>query len=227
MLMAPDHPRTRRVALGTIGLCLLVVAVLGTAVALTWTPLLRLDDVVSRALYVGDDRPDQLALLLQVLTGPGLSVFRAVVYLPVLIWLLVRRRWWTAGWVALATLGVGLVVLALKELEGRGRPDFLGGGAGYDSYSFPSGHSAGIACLVTAALVLGWPLLTGLARRWWAIAGVALVLLVGATRMWLGVHFLSDVVAGWSVGIAWTVLAAFLLGGLPGGPAALESRGAP
>ena len=55
-------------------------------------------------------------------------------------------------------------------------------------------------------------------------AGVLLVLVVGLTRMWLGVHFLSDVVGGWSLGLGCTVLVATLLGGLPGHRAALPRR---
>ncbi len=104
------------------------------------------------------------------------------------------------------------------------RPDFDDGGARYESLSFPSGHSSGIATLVTVALVLAWPLLDRGARRWWLALGVALVLLVGLTRMWLGVHYLSDVVGGWSLGVAWSLGLALLLGGLPGGRAALRPR---
>jgi undecaprenyl-diphosphatase len=54
---------------------------------------------------------------------------------------------------------------------------------------------------------------------------LVLVLLVGLTRMWLGVHFLSDVLGGWSLGVAWTLLTALAFGALPGGRAAL--RGTP
>ena len=53
------------------------------------------------------------------------------------------------------------------------------------------------------------------------MAGVVLVLVVGATRVWLGVHHPSDVLAGWSLGVGWTLLVALVAGGLPGGRAAL------
>jgi undecaprenyl-diphosphatase len=59
---------------------------------------------------------------------------------------------------------------------------------------------------------------------------MCLVVLVGLTRMWLGVHYLSDVLGGWALGVGWSVLVATLLGGLPGGRAALpppERAGAP
>ena len=112
----------------------------------------------------------------------------------------------------------------LKELFGRIRPDFDEGGARLESLSYPSGHSSGIATLVTVELVLLWPLL---ARRWRStclVLGAALVALVGLTRLWLGVHFLSDVLGGWALGVAWSLLVATLLHGLPGDRAALPPR---
>jgi undecaprenyl-diphosphatase len=55
------------------------------------------------------------------------------------------------------------------------------------------------------------------------LAGVVLVVVVGLSRVWLGVHYLSDVVGGWSLGIAWTLATALLFGALPGGRAALPT----
>ena len=204
--------------------CAVVVGLLGWAVTAGWSPLLRLDRAVSTALYAGDDRSRLAETVLQVLTAPGLSAVRAVVFLPVLAWLVLRRAWWTAAWVAVAAGLAGLVNGALKELFGRQRPQFAEGGARLESLSFPSGHSAGIAALVTVALVLAWPLLAPAARRLWVAAAAGMVLLVGGTRMWLGVHHLSDVVAGWACGLGWTLLVALLFGALPGGRAALRER---
>ena len=65
---------------------------------------------------------------------------------------------------------------------------------------------------------------SGRARRLWPAVGVLLVVVVGCSRMWLGVHYLSDVVAGWSLGVAWALLTAVLFGALPGGRAALPAR---
>jgi undecaprenyl-diphosphatase len=159
-----------------------------------------------------------------VLTEPGASVFRFVVLLPVLVWLVVRRAWWTAGWVLTAAVLVGPLTTLLKDLVGRVRPPFPNGGERLNTLSFPSGHSAGIATLVTVALVLAWPRLGPVARRISLAVGIALVVLVGLTRIWLGVHYLSDVVAGWAFGLAWTLTVALLFGALPGGRAALPPR---
>jgi membrane-associated phospholipid phosphatase len=210
-------PVTRRFGppLAVVGLCAAVLALLGTGVRTGATALFDLDSSVSRAVYAGDDRPVALTVLLEVLTAPGLSLVRYALAVPVLVWLARRRAWRTVVWVVVAAVFVRHVTSALKEYFDRVRPPFEDGGADYGSLSFPSGHSSGIATLVTIGLVLAWPRLAPRARRLWATAGVLLVLLVGATRMWLGVHYLSDVLAGWALGVGWTVLTAVLLGVLP------------
>jgi membrane-associated phospholipid phosphatase len=211
-------------AVATVAGCLVLLALLGAGVRTNFGPQLRLDGVVSEALYAGDHRAVALNDLLAVLTAPGLSWFRFVVFLPVLVLLARRRAWWTVAWVLTAIALIGPVNTLLKHYFGRVRPDFAQGGARLDSLSFPSGHSSGIATLVTVALVLAWPLLAARARHWALAAGVTLVLLVGLTRMWLGVHFLSDVVGGWSLGVAWTLLTALLFGAFAEGRASLRPQ---
>jgi undecaprenyl-diphosphatase len=212
---------TRRPVLLVLAAACAVLVLLGVGVLTRFGPQLRLDTAASAALYVGDRRPGWLYVLLLVVTSPGLTAFRAVVYLPVLAWLGLRRRWATMLWVAVAVLLIGPLTAGLKEAFGRLRPQFAGGGARLASLSYPSGHSSGIATLVTVALILAWPLLRPAARRWWLLAGAVLVVVVGLSRMWLGLHYLTDVVGGWALGIAWSLAVAWVLGGLPGGRAAL------
>jgi undecaprenyl-diphosphatase len=207
---------------GTAAACLVVVALLGYGVRTDFGPQLRLDGIVSDALYAGDHRAVPLSDLLAVLTAPGLSWFRFIVFLPVLVLLLRLRAWWTAAWLVTAVVLIGPLTGLLKIYFGRVRPDFAEGGARLESLSYPSGHSSGIATLVTVALIMAWPLLAGRARHWALAAGVLLVLLVGLTRMWLGVHFLSDVVGGWALGVGWSLLTALLFGALAEGRAALR-----
>jgi undecaprenyl-diphosphatase len=217
-------PSVRGAALAALVVAALVVALLGWAVTSTAAPLLGVDRSVSLALYAGDDRPGWLTALLLVATAPGSAVLRYVAYLPVLAWLAVRRRWWTAAWVGTAVLLVSPLTTLLKDAVGRVRPQFSAGGARYESLSYPSGHSSGVATLVTVGLLLAWPLLAPRARRFWLAAGLALAVLVGLTRMWLGVHFLTDVVGGEALGVGWSLLVALAFGGLPGGRAALDGR---
>ena len=207
-----------------VGGSAVVVALLAWAVTAGLAPLLDADRAVSDALYAGDGRSRWLEVLLQVATAPGLSASRAVVLLPVLVWLVLRRAWWTAAWVLVAAAGIGPLTTLLKDAVGRLRPQFADGGAGYASFGYPSGHASGIVTLVTIVLVLAWPLLGPSARRAWLALGAALVLLVGLTRLWLGVHWLSDVLGGWALGLGWTLLVVLLFGALPGHGAALGPR---
>lgn len=200
-----------------------LVAVLGLGVRYDFAPQMEVDAAVAETMYAGDDRARSLDWLLEVLTAPGLSVFRIVLAVPVFVVLVRRGAMRLAGWLMAAVVLVAPLTSLLKEYFGRLRPDFDAGGARYESLSYPSGHSSGIATLVAVAVILAWPLLSIVARRAWLAAGVALVLLVGLTRMWLGVHYLSDVLGGWSLGLSWTLLTALLLGALPGGPAALRT----
>src|SRR4051794_7964485 len=214
----------QRAALIAAVACVTVVAVLGLGVATHFGRQLRLDAAVSRALYAGDSRSAAVNDLLQVLTAPGLTVFRVVVLLPAVVWLVLRRFWWTVAWVLTAIVLVAPLTTAIKELVGRVRPDFVNGGARLESLSFPSGHSSGSATLVTVVLVLAWPLLGRTGRRVCLALGIALAVLVGLTRMWLGVHFLSDVLGGWAFGVAWTLTVALAFDALPGGRTALPVR---
>lgn len=226
MTLPPDGRTTvpRRGALATVVTGCVLLGLLGLGVATDFGPQMTVDAELSEAVYAGDGRAGLLDGLLETLTAPGLTVFRAAVFLPVVVWLMVRRAYATVLWVLPAVLLIAPVTELLKNTFGRVRPDFDDGGARYESLSFPSGHSSGIATLVTVGLVLAWPLLARGARRWWLALGIALVVLVGLTRMWLGVHYLSDVVGGWSLGVAWSLGLALLAGGLPGGRAALRPR---
>jgi membrane-associated phospholipid phosphatase len=224
-----DHPVepsfvSRTHAVAVVAACFTVVALLGVGVLTRFAPQMDLDGAVSEAMYAGDDRATSLDGLLRVLTEPGVTLFRVAVFLPVVVVLLVRRALLTAAWVAVPVLTIGPLNTLLKETFGRVRPDFDEGGARLDSLSYPSGHSSGIATLVTVGLLLLVPLVTRrVLRHVVVVLGLALVLLVGLTRMWLGVHFLSDVVGGWSLGLGWSLLVITVLGGLPGHRAALPA----
>ena len=217
-------PRSRWTVVGAVAVCLLIVLLLGLGVRFAFGSQLRLDAALSPLLYAGDGRSALVNGLLQALSVPGLAAVRLVVVVPVLVVLGRRRAWRTAAWVVVAVAAVSPITTVVKNVVGRPRPQFANGGAHLQSLSFPSGHSSGIATAVVVGLVLAWPRLAGGRRRLWLAIGLALVVVVGFSRMWLGVHYLSDVVAGWSLGIAWTLLTALLFGALPGGRAALPAR---
>lgn len=101
--------------------------------------------------------------------------------------------------------GAGLIVIATKSVVGRDRPPTPFAIITEGGFSFPSGHATGIAVvtLLSAWLLTRW-LVTSWAGRvamWAAVACAAGA--VGFSRVYLGVHYVSDVLAGWLLGAAW------------------------
>jgi undecaprenyl-diphosphatase len=125
-----------------------------------------------------------------------------------------RRRRNATVWAFVAVVGIGqlLLVNGLKLIVDRDRPDVLRVVEAAGS-SFPSGHSAAAAATwATVALILG----RGASRQVRALLAGAAVLIavaVATTRALLGVHWLTDVVAGLTVGWGWFLLVAVVFGG--------------
>ncbi|MBC8056817.1 MAG: phosphatase PAP2 family protein [Rhizobiales bacterium] len=112
------------------------------------------------------------------------------------------RRWLAIGWVA-AVAGNALLNVTLKQVFARVRPVHDDGLVLAHGFSFPSGHSSGA---VVAYGMLAYVLLRYLPLRWhlpMVLASVALAFSIGASRMFLRVHFASDVIAGFASGSAW------------------------
>jgi len=123
----------------------------------------------------------------------------ATILFPVagLIWIFGREPWKISAWKAglalvLGTFLTGLLKLAFKRRRPEGRWgvfDRL-----VDPHSFPSGHANRVAILAVLATVYGAPLI-GAVVGVWALA-------VGLSRVILGMHYLSDILAGWLTGVA-------------------------
>jgi membrane-associated phospholipid phosphatase len=147
---------------------------------------------------------DRLMLLASTL-GSGLWVTPIDVLVCAV--LLFRRRWIDALFWTLATGGASLINMLAKHSYGRIRPDLWPSLAPETSFSFPSGHAMQSMALAAGLIVLLWPT----AARWWVVLlGATFTLLVGTSRVYLGVHFPSDVLAGWAASLAWTVGLSFL-----------------
>ena len=121
--------------------------------------------------------------------------------------LVARRRWAELGVLLAGMVLIKLGVLGLKDMVDRPRPE--GGLVGTSGSSFPSGHAAYSTFYVWLAVTIVMRLRPGMARGAALVAaGVALTALVGLSRVYLGVHFLSDVSGGWALGAAAFALAA-------------------
>lgn len=144
-------------------------------------------------------------------TALGSSIVLAVIGLMVsfLLWHLGKRLHVAMIW--LACTGSLVLNQTLKAAFGRARPDVFEWLVDVGHLSFPSGHAMNSMVFYTVtAYAIGHVVGPGPARR--AIYAIAAVLIgvIGWTRMYLGVHFPSDVIAGYTVGYAWATLCAVL-----------------
>ena len=187
--------------------CLVVLAVLAVMVKLHTAPLDALDRGIGdgpQAWTAEHQRAFEVLDAIELTFGTlPLTVLTVVVTL----FLLVRRHYRAALWSAGVMIAASLTTYSLKRYFQRDRPVWQDPVHTLDSYSFPSGHSSGIASAMGVAIVLTLifvrrrSLRRGLIGFW-----VFLVVLVGLDRIFLGVHNLSDVLAGFAVGFFWVLI---------------------
>jgi membrane-associated phospholipid phosphatase len=156
------------------------------------------DQLILQFLHAhGSSGQDALALWLARAGGP---LWAPVVPALILLGLLLARQKRAAAFFGLAVIGSGLLNLFAKYLLARTRPTLWESIAPETSYSFPSGHAMAAAALAAAVAVLLWPS----RGRWLAIGlGAAWALSMGWSRTYLGVHYPSDVLAGWLGSLGW------------------------
>ena len=108
----------------------------------------------------------------------------------------------------IAIIGSALLNLGAKQLFARVRPTLWESIAPESTFSFPSGHAMGSITLAMVLVLLAWHT----RWRWWVAAPMAaFVAMVGLSRVYLGVHYPSDILAGWAAASAWTVTAYLLV----------------
>jgi undecaprenyl-diphosphatase len=129
---------------------------------------------------------------------PGLAIITLVAVAACLR----ARRALDATFLVVAVLGAAVLNPLVKEAFRRARPALWTSIAPEHSYSFPSGHASGSAALACALV-----LVTRQQRWGWIVAVLAPLgaFTIGVSRMYLGVHYPSDVLAGWTFGVAWAL----------------------
>ncbi len=178
-------------------------------VRLSWHPLERVDrgaaDSLNR-LAAGN------SALVAVLKGISQLGGGAVLWWLVIvgaIGLLLRRQALLAAYIVVTGLGALALDPTLKLLVGRLRPMVAEPVATAPGNSFPSGHALGSIVAYGALLLVFLPIIPRRFRGATIAATVALVVAIGFTRVGLGVHYVSDVVAGWLLGVAWLGVTAY------------------
>jgi undecaprenyl-diphosphatase len=172
------------------------------------------DEGVLMALRTGDPAdpigPRWLEATVVEITALGGFGVLALVTLIAIGYVLVQGKWGAALMLLVATLGGTAISEGLKIGFARPRPDLVAHAVDVTSMSFPSGHAmlSAVTYLTLGALLAR----THAKRRERAYilsAAVMLTLLIGASRVYLGVHWPTDVLAGWCLGAAWALLCWF------------------
>jgi len=205
-----DRRLVLRLVLGLAALVVLGVPFLLLALLVRdkWSPLIDFDTSVANHLHTVALHNSWLVTLLEVVSDVFDPITFRVVTTAAAALLLWRGRRRLALWTLLTIWGAALLGVLLKTLVGRARPDLVDAVATAPGRSFPSGHALNsmVGCAVLLLLV------TPLLRRPWRVVAIAVAILiplvVAFARVGLGVHYLSDVVAGQLLGLGWVVLTA-------------------
>lgn len=170
----------------------------------SWAPLSRLDGGVAADLNAWISESPRAVTALRTITDLGGTEAAVLIFTLTTLFLLIRGQRRLAAFTATAGLGLPLLGPLTKALVDRARPVVDSPVVDTPSNaSFPSGHS--LTGLVTFGVLL-LLVLPGVRRRArpWLIAATALIVVaIGFTRLALGVHFVSDVLAGWALGAGW------------------------
>lgn len=125
--------------------------------------------------------------------------------IAVMLW---RRRVHAAAFVAVTIGGAALLNLILKLLFQRQRPELWQQIITETSFSFPSGHAMASSALAFCLIVLAWRT----RYRWWVVgAALTYVVIIGFSRLYLGVHYPTDVIGGWLASLTWVTLCTAVL----------------
>lgn len=196
-------PRSRRIAI-LVGLLAADLVALANVVEdyATGDPIVRWDVSFARWLY--EHSNPTLVEAAKIVTWLGNGLFLAALVGWLVVALLRRNRVNEALLITIAFVGSQIVNALLKLAFHRARPELAF--VNLDTYSFPSGHATGAAAVYT---LLAWLALLRarytLSRVLIVISTVLVIAAVGFTRLYLGAHYLSDVLAGTTAGLAWAL----------------------
>jgi undecaprenyl-diphosphatase len=203
-LLDPSRHEARAIALTAVvlvGAAWLFFGVLEDVV--NGDPLLLADSAIYRALQDLRTTPGNAVMI--AITELGDTKVVVVVMIVVLLWLLWKRAWRTAAYWLVAIAGASALNTVIKVALHRARPGELLY-PGWSAFSFPSGHSTVnvvlygfLAFLIAREIRPAWRLAV-------ALGAATLIFLIAFSRLYLGAHWLSDVLGGLAFGSAWLAL---------------------
>ncbi|MDB5163013.1 MAG: acid phosphatase [Candidatus Saccharibacteria bacterium] len=197
---------------------------LGLAFVLFWTPIIVFVKLADEVL---ENEPIHIEIVLlnyiHSLSTPFLDGFflfittignvESILPITILIlaYIIYRKQRLNALIVLFGVGGAALANFLLKLIFHRDRPAFWQSAITETGYSFPSGHAMVSCALVLCLIVILWNTKWRLTA---IIAGASTIILIGLSRLYMGVHYPTDVLAGWSVSIAWVLIVTVIAKGL-------------
>ena len=209
----PDSVRNRLDPTSRYGLRLTLIAIATVLVAVPFSfllfqvlrhgPVARFDENAAASLHQAAAERPWLATSLKTVTQLGKPLFLGIATAAGAVYATWRGRRRLALYLVVTVIGGGLVDTAVKVLVDRPRPDIEDALVFASGKSFPSGHAMSSMVAYGALLLVFLPAFQGRWRLVPVVAACALVLLIGASRLLLGVHYISDILGGWVLGLAW------------------------
>lgn len=165
----------------------------------------RFDEAVVQ--WVATHRSDLMDHIALEVTALGNTLTLALVVILVSVFLWLSHHRYSVVLLVIAVAGGGALNWLLKDIYNRPRPTVVDWGTDVMTQSFPSGHAMSAMVAYGSVAYLCGRLEPTERLRWstWIFAAV-LILAIGASRIYLGVHYPSDVVAGYIGGLAWTAI---------------------
>ena len=200
----------------TLSLVLGIGAAVGSLIFFAWLSDEVLDgetrhfDEVTRAAVHHLASPTMTATM-RGISFVGSSLFLTAATVTMFIWFL-TRHWRREGWLlGITMLGAAILNTTLKLTFQRARPEPFFDLLAPKSYSFPSGHSLASFCFFGALATVITARIENKRINFvtWLVSGL-LVLLIGLSRIYLGVHYTTDVLAGYAAALIWIAVIRFL-----------------
>jgi undecaprenyl-diphosphatase len=155
--------------------------------------------------------PQWVGEFMRDVTALGGGTVLAIISFVVLGFLILQKQYNEMWLILAATAGGALISFGLKEIYGRDRPNVVEHLILVNSFSFPSGHSmmSAVVYLTQGALLARIQPKRSL-RIYIITIAMLFTFFIGISRIYLGVHYPTDVLGGWSVGLAWASLCWFI-----------------
>lgn len=155
--------------------------------------------------------PERLPYIVRDITALGSGTLLTMITLFVVLYLALKKEIRSIIYVLSAAIGGGILVQLLKQFFARQRPEIVTHLVSEATMSFPSGHSAMSAVVYLSIAVLLTKVEKSYKTRVFLISTALIIsFLVGLSRIYLGVHYPTDVLAGWMLGLFWALFCWFV-----------------